>query len=112
MSDTSKFDKNDIVVTAKGKVNKRSYSPLFFINILYKYKLDIVNSNDVKAFLDELLFADKIESIALLDESNSLKIFGAHGKNGTIIIQMKDISKINLSVAGFKSIRTTADNFH
>jgi hypothetical protein len=112
ISDTSKFNKNDIVLTPKGFINKHSYSPLFFINILFKYKLDIVDGSNVVSFLNEMLVDDKIESITLLEEPKSLKIFGEHGKNGVIMIQMKDISKINLNVAGFKRIRTKGDNFH
>lgn len=112
ISDTSKFNIRDINLTSKGYINKHSYSPLFLINILYKYKLDIVNGNEVLSFLNEILVADKIESIILVEEPKSLEISGEHGRNGTIIIQMKDISKINLNVAGFKPIRTAGDNFH
>ena len=112
ISDTSKFKKSDMISTPNGNRNINSYSPLFFINILYKYKLDIISGSDVVNFINEILVSDKIESITLLEEPKSLEIFGANGRNGTILIQLKDITKINLKVAGFKPIRTVGDNFH
>ncbi|MEO6723625.1 MAG: hypothetical protein ABIN67_24875 [Ferruginibacter sp.] len=112
ISDTSKFKKPDVINTPGGYKNLNSYSPLFFINIGYQYKLDIISGSDVVDFVNEILVSDKIESITLLEEPKSSETFGPNGKNGVILIQLRDIAKVNLNVAGFKPIRTAGNNFH
>lgn len=109
--DTAKFNEKDIIITEKGRRNIKSYSPLFFINIMFQYKLDIVPSKDVIAFANEILVADKIKSIDFLDEATGIRKIGANGKNGVIIIQLKDNVKVDLNVAGFKMNKSTGNNF-
>ena len=110
--DTLKFRTKDIIVTGKGKMNLKSYSPLFFVNILYQYKLDIVDGSDVLAFINEILVPEKIENINLLNEPKSLERFGYNGRNGVVFIQLKEVNKVKLEIAGFKFIRSAGNNFH
>jgi hypothetical protein len=112
LTDTSKFNADHIVNTSKGKRNMNSYSPLLFINIRFQYKLDIVPAGEVIQFVDEILVADKIERISILDQPKSVKIFGPNGINGAILIQLKPGAEVDFNIAGFKPDRNVGNNFY
>ena len=112
LSDTSKFNVDDVVNTSTGRRNVHSYSPLLFINIRYQYKLDIVPAREVVQFVDELLVVDKIESISFLDQHKSVTIFGSNGANGAILIQLKPNAMVDFNIAGFKPGRNVGNNFY
>ena len=101
----------DIVNTSSGAINSNSYSSLFFINMRYQYKLDIITGTDVLAFCNEILIANKIESINIMNEKKSKDVFGINGKNGTIVIQIKESAVTDFNVAGLKKEKYRGNNF-
>lgn len=109
--DTLKHNPKDIVNTSSGAINSHSYSSLFFINMRYQYKLDIITGTDVLAFCNEILIANKIESINIMNEKKSKDVFGINGKNGTIVIQIKESAVIDFNVAGLKKEKYRGNNF-
>lgn len=111
LKDTIKFNRQDLVKTNNGIVNTKSYAPLFFVNILLKYKLDIVPGNEVLNFSNEILNANKIESIYFIEATQSIKTFGTNGLNGVIMIDMKKDAPINYLVAGLKMNNKKGNNF-
>lgn len=112
MADTAKYSRSDIIHTAIGSRNTKSYSTLFFVNMKYQYMLDIVNGDDVSNFLREILDVDKIESVNLMNSERSQSLFGIRGKNGAIIIQLKEGAVVNFVVAGLKIDKGRGNNFY
>ena len=110
-SDTSKFKKEDIVITEKGLMNNSSYSPLFIINFRYQYKLDIIEGKDVLLFLNEMLKSENIVAITVYDPQDSI-YFGEQGINGVVFIIFKDTVNPNFNIAGFKTNGNGGNNFH
>ena len=78
----------------------------------YQYMLDIVNGDDVSNFLREILDVDKIESVNLMNSERSQSLFGIRGKNGAIIIQLKEGAVVNFVVAGLKIDKGRGNNFY
>lgn len=111
ISDTSKFKKEDIVITKKGLMNKSSYSPLFIINFRYQYKLDIIEGKDVLLFLNEMLKSENIVAMTVYDPKNSID-FGEQGVNGVVFIIIKNTVDPNFNIAGFKPNGNGGNNFH
>ncbi len=102
LNDTLKFKSNDLVNINGRTENKNSYSLLFLVDLKYFYLLDNINGTMVSEFVNEILDTSIIESINIIDEKQSMLIFGAVGKKGTIIITTKRKTKINYQVAGLK----------
>ena len=109
--DTSKFKREDIAITKNGRVNKNSYSPLFYINFRYEYKLDIIEGKDVLLFLKEILISDNIKKITVIKDSQSPDSIGVFGKEGVVFIDLKDNVNPNFNIAGFKLKGQVGDNF-
>jgi hypothetical protein len=112
LADTAKFNETDILHTASGKRNSKSYSKLFIINGSYIYKLDIVSPKEVVEFTNELLDHKKIKSLTLLDSSQTSPLFGPDTWNGMVLITLWDKAKFNPKVAGLTMHRKkSGDNF-
>ena len=112
LADTAKFYETDLIYTASGRRNSRSYSKLFIINGSYIYKLDIVSSKEVVEFANECLDHRKIKSLTVLDSSKASPLFGPDTWNGIVLITMWDKAKFNPKVAGLKLQRKeSGDNF-
>jgi hypothetical protein len=110
--DTSRFSYRDLVYRAtSGTDNEHSYLPLFIINDVYFYKLDIVNSSKVKEFVREYLSGSKVDTIIIWHKGDPYaSIFGLHGRNGVVQIQLKKGAKFNPDVAGLKEYGKTFGN--
>lgn len=100
LRDTVNFKRSDILHTSTGARNTNSYSPVYFVNTSYAYKLDIINGTLVNEFVQNILDASKIENIKFLNIVSSQALFGINGMNGAIFLTMKKRSKINFNVAG------------
>ncbi len=101
--DTSKFMKSDIQeIGTLGLRNNNPYSPMYVVNGKFFYKLDIISSDSVKRFVDELLNDDKIKCISFSQKSIAMAIYGIHGEKGAILIQLKDEAAFNPLVGGLK----------
>jgi hypothetical protein len=113
LSDSSKYLKSDIVFTVMGRQNKNAYSKLFIINNKYTYKIDIIDTDLLKEFANEILDKNKIEQICIYDKKMSSALFGEQGKNGVVLIEFYEGIKFNPEVAGLELAkdRTSGDNF-
>ncbi len=56
----------------------------------------------VSEFAKEILDASKIDRIIILDEKESMEIFGVTGHNGMVIISTKPKVKIKYKISGLK----------
>ena len=97
-----------------GTRNTKSYSPAYFVDMKYSYKLDIINGTLVKEFEENILDASKIASIDIVDTTYSRALFGVNGMNGAILINTKRKAKMNFKVAGLKLAKDKkhGDNFN
>jgi hypothetical protein len=112
LADTAKFNEADLIYTASGRRNSKSYSKLFIVNGSYIYKLDIVSPKEVVEFANELLDPKKIKSLTVLDSSKASPLFGPDTWNGIVLITMWDKTKFNPKVAGLTLNRKkSGDNF-
>jgi hypothetical protein len=59
--DTTKFSRADLLHLSIGTFNKKDYSPLFIVDQVYSYKLDIISGKLVKQFLDSILTPNVIQ---------------------------------------------------
>ena len=112
--DTIRFDEKDLVFTQIGRRNIKSYSMLYVVNGAYSYVLDIISSDKVVEFVNEILDADKIESIAIISKEKIVETMldGIRAKNGITSIILKRNTKFNPLVAGFNLIGSIGgDNF-
>jgi hypothetical protein len=75
---------------------------LFIVNNKYTYKLDIIDSELVKEFADEVLDENKIDQICIYDKNLSSAIFGEQGKNGVVIVELYNKATFNPEVAGLE----------
>ncbi|MFZ1799588.1 MAG: hypothetical protein WAU24_06945 [Chitinophagaceae bacterium] len=114
LQDTSKFNRPDLLHTNMGTRNTKSYSPAYFVDMKYSYKLDIINGTLVKEFEENILDASKIASIDIVDTTYSRALFGVNGMNGAILINTKRKAKMNFKVAGLKLAKDKkhGDNFN
>ena len=112
-TDTLKFSSKDLQHINGRTENINSYSPLYYVDLRYFYRLDIINGTMVSEFANELLDASKIEEISILNKNESMRIFGAIGNNGCVIISTKPKTKINFKIAGLKynKKRKSGNNF-
>jgi hypothetical protein len=113
LTDTVKFNSKDLININGRTENKNSYSLLFYVDLKYFYRLDIINGTMVSEFANEILNASKIESINILDKEESMLIFGLVGNNGGIILSTKPKTRLNYKVGGldYNKKRKTGNNF-
>lgn len=114
LRDTIMFNRTDLLHTNMGTRNTKPYSPVYFVNMKYAYRLDIINGKLVKEFVDNILDPLKIESIDILDTVYSQALFGITGVNGAILITTKKKTKTNFKVAGLTMTKNKkrGDNFN
>jgi hypothetical protein len=112
--DTSNFNRSDLLHTNMGTRNSKSYSPAYFVDMRYSYKLDIINGTLVRDFVENILDPFKIASIDIVDTTNSQALFGVSGMNGAILITTKKKAKMNFKVAGLTMAKNKkhGDNFN
>jgi len=73
--------------------------------------LDIVSSDKVDEFANEILDIHKIESISVLPKEKAVTLGGVRAQNGLVLIVLKKNVKFNPLVAGFNFGRGGGDNF-
>ena len=113
-SDTIKFDGKDVVFTERDKLNINSYSMFYVVNGVYLYMLDIIPSDKVVEFVNEILDIDKIAGISVLPKEKVAEagMKGVRAQNGIVAIIMKKNVKFNPFVAGLEKIgENSGDNF-
>lgn len=59
--DTLKFNKKDLFNKYNQTENLNEYSKIYIVDSKYFYRLDIIDSNFVKEFVNEILDIEKIE---------------------------------------------------
>mgnify|MGYP000885099572 CR=1 FL=1 len=112
LADTANFKETDLLFTAAGRRNTKTYCPLFIVNGSYFYKLDIVNGSQVMEFINEILDCKKIKSASLFDSSKAISLFAQDAIRGVIAITMLDKVKFNPKVAGLTlHKKNSGDNF-
>ena len=111
--DTIKFNEKDLVFTQIGRRNINSYSMLYVVNGAYLYMLDIISSDNVVEFVNEILDTDKIASIGIVSKEKARALFdGVRVQNGIVAVVLKKNVKFNPLVAGFNFIGSSGgDNF-
>ncbi len=102
LADTIKFDRKDLKHINGRTDNQNSYSQLITVNMLYSYRLDIVNGNLVKEFVNEILNSENIESINYIKKENAPILGGFMAKNGWILITLKPKVKLDFTIGGLK----------
>ena len=102
IKDTSKFRRSDLIFSSIGASNRNPYSPLFILNKLYEYKLDIVPGQKAIEFISEFLNTNKINDIIILNSKAGSTIYGDLGLSGVVLINIKKGFKTNYYVSGFK----------
>lgn len=110
--DTTKFSRADLLHLSIGTFNKKEYSPLYVVDQVYSYKLDIIPGELVKQFLDNILTPKVIQQIDIFQPGKGASLFGTLGDNGVIYIKMRK-RKYNPFVAGLtrKGAAVGGDNF-
>jgi hypothetical protein len=115
--DTIKFEEKHLSINSNELMNINSYSMLYVVNGAYFYILDIIPSDKVIEFVNEILDIDKIEGIGILSKEKLRETLfdGVRIQNGIVAIRLKKRAKFNPIVAGLKlSERGTGsggDNF-
>ena len=102
LSDTIKFNHKNLQHINGKTENLKPYSMLFSVNVKYNYRLDIVENEEVKNFVKEILQSKNIQSINLVNEQNAISLMGSQAKNGWIIINLKQKVNLNFNVGGLK----------
>ncbi|NQX77437.1 hypothetical protein [Gilvibacter sp.] len=100
LSDTIKFNRNDLVHINGRTVNKDPYSMLIVVNMKYSYRFDIVDSALVKSFVQEILQSENILSIDYIEKPYSVHFAGTVADEG--LITTKPRIKLNFEVGGLK----------
>ena len=72
------------------------------VNGRYLYSLDIISSDKVVEFVNEILDVDKIEFIDIMPGEKAHSFHGNRGLNGMVVITMKKNAEFNPFVAGLK----------
>ena len=110
--DTIKFNEKDLVFTQIGRRNINSYSMLYVVNGSYFYMLDIISSDNVVEFVNEILDTDKIASIDIVSKEKLSAFYGVRAQNGIVLVVLKKNVKLNPLVAGFNFTGSSGgDNF-
>jgi len=102
LNDTLKFDKKDLIALNEHTENTKRYSKMYLVDMKYIYRLDIVDNEKVKEFVNEILNIKKIETISISENNSCCSVFGKNGTNGCVFITTKKKSKVNYKVAGLK----------
>ena len=100
--DTLKFNKKDLFNKYNQTENLNEYSKIYIVDSKYFYRLDIIDSNFVKEFVNEILDIEKIEKISYSDNNICCALFGRIGIKGCIFIFTKKKSNVNYKIAGLK----------
>ncbi|MCB0447145.1 MAG: hypothetical protein KDD03_06470 [Gelidibacter sp.] len=115
LADTIKFNRKDLQHINGRTENRNPYSILITVDMKYSYRLDIVESNLVKEFTDEILKSENIESINYIKKENAPILGGFMAKDGWILITLKPKVKLDFEVGGLKyrkgRKRKGGDNF-
>ena len=101
ISDTLKYSKEDTYHTALATLNRNPYGQLFVINGKQYFKFDIVAGKCVVEFINEYLNLSNLKSISKLDRNVSPALYGSNGKNGVVIINLKNLKKASTNNCGF-----------
>ena len=110
--DTIKFNEHDLVFTQIGRRNTNSYSMLYVVNGAYLYMLDIISSDKVVEFVNEIIVAEKIEDIVVLPKEKAREFGRVRAQNGVVAIVLKKNAKFNPLVSGFNLAGSNGgDNF-
>ena len=86
----------------------------YVVNGVYLYMLDIIPSDKVVEFVNEILDIDKIAGISVLPKEKVAEagMKGVRAQNGIVAIIMKKNVKFNPFVAGLeKTGKNSGDNF-
>jgi hypothetical protein len=102
LNDTLNFNKNDLIGLNGITENSKKYSKMYLVDMKYIYRLDIIESEKVKEFVNEILNIEKIETISISENNSCCSIFGKSGTNGCVFITTKKKSKVKYKVAGLK----------
>ena len=87
---TIKFKKTGIIQTESEKRNINSYSKLVVVNSKYLFLLDIMDTESLIEFINEVLVESKIKKLAVIDkETASALNFNGDAKNGIVAIHLK-----------------------
>ena len=105
LNDTLKFNKNDLIAINGQTENIKKYSKMYLVDMKYIFRLDIIDNEKVKEFVNEILDAEKIETISISENNSCCSLFGKNGTNGCVFISTKKKSKVNYKVAGLKYYR-------
>jgi hypothetical protein len=115
LSDTIKFDRKKLMHINGRTENRNPYSMLITVNMKYSYRLDIIESNLVLEFANEILNSENIESINYVKKENAPTLGGFMAKDGWILITLKPKVKLDFKVGGLKYLkgkyRKGGDNF-
>ena len=102
LNDTLKFNKNDLIGLNGITENSKKYSKMYLVDMKYIYRLDIIENEKVKEFVNEILNIEKIETISIAENNTCCSLFGKNGTNGCVFITTKKKSKVKYKVAGLK----------
>ena len=105
LNDTLKFNKKDLIAINGQTENTKQYSKMYLVDMKYIYRLDIIDNEKVKEFVNEILNVAKIETISTSENNTCSSLFGKNGTNGCVFITTKKNSKIRYKVAGLKYYR-------
>ena len=105
LNDTLKFNKKDLIAINGQTKNIKQYSKMYLVDMKYIFRLDIINNEKVKEFVNEILDAEKIETISVSENNSCCSLFGENGTNGCVFISTKKKSKVNYKIAGLKYYR-------
>jgi hypothetical protein len=114
LNDILKFNKNDLIGLNGNTENSKKYSKMYLVDMKYIYRLDIIESEKVNEFINEILNIEKIETISISENNSCCSLFGKNGTNGCVFITTKKKSKVKYEVAGLKyhkNKRKGGDNF-
>jgi len=104
LQDTIRFNESEFVFTQLGRKNLDSYSMLYIVNGTYLYKLDIISSDRVVEFVNEILNPDIIQNIVVFSRENvaTAMLGGVRAQNGIVLITTKRRANFNPFVAGLE----------
>lgn len=105
LNDTLRFNKIDLIAVNGQTKNSKQYSKMYLVDMKYLYRLDIIDNQKVKEFVEEILDIGKIETISISENNSCCSVFGKNGTNGCVFITTKYKSKLKYKVAGLKYYR-------
>jgi len=108
LRDTIKFNKEDLVVSDHHIKTNNPYSPIYFVG-QYHYRLDVIDAELVKEFINEVLEIKKIKKIQILTEKSKNNEY--YEKLPWIIIFTKKEVQMNYEIAGFKKNKGVSSNY-